>query len=672
MSLTHAQDMPRASSSKTLYTPVFYATPSPSLQGSDMSDKAILKAYLDRMSKQHIALATKVQEVPPSPTTPEAEEQFATRVEALRKRAVEAFKYAHGDPADGKWAALSQLLKLNVARGRTRWLDISTEGKMAEPSFGWINASTEEEWQELEEKLEEETRRVKEEGNRVKSKVESWQRKVASAPMESQPLVVISQQSQPGQMIQRVPTVQNILPAKEKQKSTSQTLGFAVVKRTSRTVINKPKGSVKASASNATAGPSSLSSRPLPRATEPPIDSSGSKPPRVIHQLSESSFLPPSFLSQLETSTPNKNYENKHKPEPIEPQTSSSPLPTPPNIRVYGRQRTMSVLSELPSTPTRYPVQPSTTVQAQREKRAHSVTPPQAMKKARIHEGSSPASPQSPPQVVNPITPVVTPKRVQLPRLTDLIQSAKKSKASRKTRSANTSSDVTPAPVSPHKPEVQPVIDEVHLESSIAAVQSEPSIAEAQPDPVMTEAQSELVIADFKTLSETAIPEARPGIEIPREEEEEEMQEEVLQPETTILKPIDKAELEPVEGLLAGPFEEDLTPGAYDYTTRLTNDEDDDDRDRSSVYNLIASPARSLSSLAASDSDSESDNGLDFAPPFTSTQVDGKEKTLGWMGYNSQFDVDGKVDMVSKFMENDVDFAGWLRDPSTESAGESQ
>ena len=101
-----------------------------------------------------------------------------------------------------------------------------------------------------------------------------------------------------------------------------------------------------------------------------------------------------------------------------------------------------------------------------------------------------------------------------------------------------------------------------------------------------------------------------------------------------------------------------------------------------------ASPAKSLSSLAASDSGSDDDEdrmnidmdltlGHRFDPPLASTQTQGKgstkkDRSLGWMGYNSQFDVDGKVDEVSKFMEKDVsvggdfdfDYDGWMREPS--------
>ncbi|KAG6916411.1 hypothetical protein DXG01_006939 [Tephrocybe rancida] len=596
--------IPHATSSKTLYTPVFYATPLSSLLDAE---KPFPKLYLERMSKKHIALATKVQEVPPSRSaSPDSDEHSAARVDALRKRAEEAFKQANGDPADGKWAALSQILKLNVARNR-RWLHTTTEGKMAESSFGWINAETEEEWEEWDTKWLA--------ADRVKRKVEDWNRDVEGAP-----IVSISQQ------VERAPTAQNILA---KEKRTNSFLGFPVVKRSSLNVIGKKtKGLAKASASNAAAGPSSLSSRPIPRAPEPPLGSSVSKPLRPIQDLSESSFLPPSFPSQLDTSTPNKIFEKRHKPEPIVlAPPSSSPLPTPPSVRVYGRQRTMSTLSELPSTPTRTPP-PPTTAQAQHGKRARSVTPPQSVKKACIREGS----PLVVPPVITPITPVVTPQRAQLPRLTDLIASSKKAKAAsprRRLKGADASAEVTPAPPVP---------------------ESKSKVQQEVVPPEESEQESE-------QLGFT------PVLDQPREEE--------LEPD-----PADEAQ----EDLLPPVIDEDLTPGLYEYTTRLTHDEDEDDRDRSSAYNLIASPARSLSSLAASDSDSEKEenDGPGFAPPFTSTQnqMNGKEKTLGWMGYNSQFDVDGKVDMLSKFMEKDVDvdFAGWLEDPSVElePAGESQ
>ena len=114
---------------------------------------------------------------------------------------------------------------------------------------------------------------------------------------------------------------------------------------------------------------------------------------------------------------------------------------------------------------------------------------------------------------------------------------------------------------------------------------------------------------------------------------------------------------------------------------------------------LDLSPAKSLSSLAGSDSEDEDEDqalGLDLSPssfhPFaTSTQhhPEGGRKgqqydltsspflgrsgaaglSLGFGGYNSQFDVAGQVDKVDKLLEKDVDYEGWLRDPSLEREG---
>ncbi|KAG6878811.1 hypothetical protein C0992_007524 [Termitomyces sp. T32_za158] len=602
MTFTEAQGMPCATNSKTLYTPIFYSTPSSSLSGSEVYAKPVPKAYLERMSKQHIALATKVQEVPSSrPVSPGSEERSTARVDALRQRVQEAYKYANGDPADGKWSAVVQLLRLNVTR-RRRWLDTTTRGKMAESSCGWINAETEEEWEEWEAKWAEE--------DRVNKKVQNWQRDIEAAPVESASIVSLSQQKE----IQRVPTEQNVLT---KDKRATSSLGFPVVKRSSLNVVGKPKGYMKASANNVPATPSSLGIQPIPHVpVETPFDSSGSKQQRPIQDLSESSFLPPSF-SQIDTSTPNDKTQQKHKPEPIifAPPSESSPLPTPPSIRTYGRRGTMSTISERPSSPTQNLRQSSAIIEPQREKRARSVTPPQAMKKTRVKKDSpirTPARRPSPPNVVTPITPTVTPQRAQLPRLIDLIASSKKAQAAsskRKLRSRNTSSDVT-----------------------------------------------RTTVTELKALEKVLSP--QPEANSSHKEKEEKEKAIALEHEE---------ELEPEQPNNLPP---NLPTGMYDYTIPLTNDEDQDDRDRSSVYNLIASPARSLSSLAASDSDSEPEDGQAnmFNPPFTSTQVDGKEKALGWMKYNSQFDVDGNVDLVSKFMEKDVDvdFGGWLKDSSPE------
>jgi hypothetical protein len=116
-----------------------------------------------------------------------------------------------------------------------------------------------------------------------------------------------------------------------------------------------------------------------------------------------------------------------------------------------------------------------------------------------------------------------------------------------------------------------------------------------------------------------------------------------------------------------------------------------------SVLDPDISPTKSLSSLAGSDSEDEDDGvndqalDLNFSPSFnpyaTSTQRQnyphegrnspflrengkaGAALSLGFGGYNSQFDVAGQVDKVDKLLEKDVDYEGWLRDPSLEREG---
>ncbi|KAL0947848.1 hypothetical protein HGRIS_013909 [Hohenbuehelia grisea] len=109
----------------------------------------------------------------------------------------------------------------------------------------------------------------------------------------------------------------------------------------------------------------------------------------------------------------------------------------------------------------------------------------------------------------------------------------------------------------------------------------------------------------------------------------------------------------------------------------------------------LASPAKSMSSLAGSDS--EEDDANDYIPGFTQTPngedafavpkvklgatdndaeilsqesgmvVGSQADNFGGVPfgvYNSQFDVEGEVGRVNELLEKDVDFDGWLRDVS--------
>lgn len=113
----------------------------------------------------------------------------------------------------------------------------------------------------------------------------------------------------------------------------------------------------------------------------------------------------------------------------------------------------------------------------------------------------------------------------------------------------------------------------------------------------------------------------------------------------------------------------------------------------------MSSPAKSLSSIAGSDSEDSDEEAGDalrdttfinaakgFEPLGASTQADGgggfafggmSQASVGggirsFGMYNSQFDVEGEVDRVSELLERDVDFDGWLRDASIKDDAEEE
>ncbi|KAG5642044.1 hypothetical protein DXG03_003742 [Asterophora parasitica] len=622
MSKYSSKTRPR-STTKSGYT-VFYATSQSSASGSTLSTD-VPGAYVDYMAKKRAALC-QIEEIPSSMRgSPGAEDDAVSqsRVDDLRKRVQEAFTYANGDTADGKWGTVVQLLRLPVAR-RTRWLGSTTDGQPPEESsIGWINARTEREWEEWEGRFKQQLL--------LKQRVQSWQQKVEDTPVQHGPVVSISldreepEQSEPLK-VKRATTLQNVTVRNQ------SALSFPVVKRSSLNVVGKPKPTQKSGSNGAipVAGPS----RRAPESQVDKTSSPANAPRKVIEDLSETvrtlnvplfaersntrvkSFLPPSFPSELQTSTPNAKTDRRRKPEPIILVPPSSPLLTPPSVRAYGSQRKLGVSSSLPeppSTPTRYP-KPTSAIASPRisirEKRARSVTPQHAaikqVKKARTEPVLPVSTPearvtQSTPAV--PITPEITPQRKQLPKLTELLASSKKAKISPRSKTL-----LRKELLSPPLPEPLP---------------APPRKAEDE------------------------------------EEEEGEQEEQEPPPEVENDKET---------------FQHSIFDGQDPDTDTYEPLNDTDLGSRVGLHYGIASPAKSLSSLAASESDDEevhdplADLDLDmdmsgFEPPFASTQAGAGG---GWVGYNSQFDVDGKVDLVSKFIEKDVDFDGWLRDPSAE------
>ncbi|KAF8802986.1 hypothetical protein BYT27DRAFT_7341092 [Phlegmacium glaucopus] len=364
------------------------------------------------------------------------------------------------------------------------------------------------------------------------------------------------------------------------------------------------------------------------------------------------------------TSTPNAKFifSGKRKPEPI-PFTASpsllpidgpavsfsSPLSSPPVTKVYGRtkqdqllEKSMSLpaipsttallpLPSLPTTPTRN----RDDVINDNNKRPLN-SPDRAVKKARtmpsldsslIGAGSPRLTTVFPPSTPHedgtnlPLPLPTTPKRQNLPTLTELLASAKKGKKKS------------------HSPK------SLKPKSAVGAG------------------------VDSNNKSKFRFPSPLPHPPVPP--------------------------LSPIAGLEDNPYM--LDPYAISVNhSALELDID-----------LDLSPTKSLSSLAGSDSEDDDDDELNrqllgsnfpsssFNPYVTSTQHqnyahEGGSKvpfitgphsspflgengravlSLGFGGYNSQFDVAGQVDKVDKLLEKDVDYEGWLRDPSLEREG---
>ncbi|PPQ96743.1 hypothetical protein CVT26_010228 [Gymnopilus dilepis] len=169
------------------------------------------RTYLEHLQRKHFALAQIVREEPASPirfASPSDDEdadpgtrekriedrqatllaEREARITALRAQVHQALIKAEGNPADGKWAFLGALLRLQSTSGYSpapaptstrpnatataRWVGTRTDKPAPKPleGMGWINAQTDVEWREWEKRYTEE--------RRVKEKVESWKRRV--------------------------------------------------------------------------------------------------------------------------------------------------------------------------------------------------------------------------------------------------------------------------------------------------------------------------------------------------------------------------------------------------------------------------------------------------------------------------------------------------------------
>ncbi|KAG1749509.1 hypothetical protein EDB19DRAFT_1846924 [Suillus lakei] len=378
----------------SLYTPVF----PPSLErrstgrkGASSSNKLSQLSTTEILRDIHLFLATKPEVLAPSsrPSSP----SFDENVENLKHSVLEAVDAARGDAGDRKWNQVSEKLKMGCVRGRYRVTGLNQRWHPAE-NAEWILPDDEETWLRLE-KERAEARRLK--GNakqsrhpgnvsiaavapfrgsnlaanqppvemiqapatvspktmqNVKEKVAKWQATISTpegvSVSEKTPTAtpVLGSASKPGMKLTTLP----------KDKSQSSSLGFPVVKRNVATLTGKkakgrpdrhtppnfrvhgdPDGDHTRGGSKSPAAPSG---------DEPERASCGT-PLRSLHapdgdvpkitDFPETPYLPPSFPSQLETSTPQPRHDTavpvRTKPPPIYPVCPSSSIPRPSTPR---------------------------------------------------------------------------------------------------------------------------------------------------------------------------------------------------------------------------------------------------------------------------------------------------------------------------------------------------
>ena len=459
--------------------------------------------YLDMLHKTRNDLIQLVSEVPASrPSSPRTDK----RVESLRDKVQEAYNLARGETADGKWGHLVEMLRLGCTRPRyRRWVvGVRTGAGERNTETDWVSPDTELKFTQWDREWKENVR-LKQKVENWKARIDvvpDPDSHPPSVPISLLDAVDDSFSVKAGDSSMGSITKRGTMRFKEggllRSSKSSSSLGFPVVKHTSLTALGSKKG--KGHSDHPKVVPASRPEEILAQVPDlkdegrqsdppnrPPTPSFPSLPPTNIienasphpklyakvasqpmpssssMEISEVSekvkfamckfkfclltvmvqlFLPPSFPSQLNTSTPKpgKQIPAREKPPPIEPRPFFSPPSSPKPLRGFDPPELVSLSSSLPlPSATRKRPRPlnstSDDMNIAFSKQTLLRSPAQPLKKARtmptIHNGS-PLVPRVPNSATSALLGPSTPTR-HLPTLTELLASAKKSKSHRST-----------------------------------------------------------------------------------------------------------------------------------------------------------------------------------------------------------------------------------------------
>ncbi|KAH9930882.1 uncharacterized protein B0H18DRAFT_991698 [Fomitopsis serialis] len=421
--------------------------------------------FAERISKARLDYSNLPEQLCPSsrPASP----QVSSRAEDLKQAIMDAVTMANSNPTHPKWSHLTHMVRLHCTRrgyvGAGEGVRIGDVQKADIPSVEWrwgrkFNSRdrTSKYFQPGEEEdLEDPVRTPAKKADIIREKVKTWQANVVSVEDDQPPI----QQDEPSM------STTAVNKGKLKDMASQGTLSQG-----SSVTTKKPgKDSRKAALAAADPPDARQSPRTCGLASAPVVELQPSAPissesNAVITEVSEMSFLPPSFPSQLRTSTPPLD-KAKAKPPPIMPSSPLSPPPPTQHITLPGISDQSSPVHRAQKRGRSNSPRHSDAMDISAELRQ---SPPNKKARTTAPDSSSSAPippPSTPPPPASsasndavspvrnyglgnaqglPIETPTTPERQALPTLTDLLASSRRSKARPRPPRGRRSPPITP------------------------------------------------------------------------------------------------------------------------------------------------------------------------------------------------------------------------------------
>ncbi|KAH8100370.1 hypothetical protein BXZ70DRAFT_186919 [Cristinia sonorae] len=661
------------------------------------------QGYIERLAEQYRKMASLPSELePPSRPTSPGLSTRATDLQGLILRAVED---SHFEPSHPKWGHVSRLVRMastSRRRGAAPGVRVGEKVEVDVGDYVFVMPDTEEGWEECERRwaarklnapaatsrdakgkgkaretkskywsngpakkprLSAEVLREEEEDpvskeDRVTNRVLSWQAEVVRAELPEVPTVETP--------VSAVAVVAKTNMAKPVPRPKRQSpLEFPVVKHAGPSNSGKPGRGMQESKSVPSQPEADVEMLSPERPKTPPSVKEVPEPmdissPMGIADISEASFLPPSFPSHLETSTPKDaekvkqgSITEKHKPAPIYPRPflySSPPSPPPSHTSPFSPARPGQYSPQRLGMSSSLPIiSPSARIRTKGEsrplKRSRPLTPPDddvfvtgVSKKIRTDApndnerltSSAPLPPSSPPVVTPPLSkPNSPPQRVGLVRTGSGLGNAKG----------------LPVPETPNRKELPCLTD--------LLASSRRSKPRPRPPSRKTKLSKDSIIPDDGGESSNHNPDPPHKDVLPTLQDDEDAIPEVSPAKTYFSSPASGSSQSTPQSLKRRP-RSPISPlfgtgglGIGRFSPQFTSTQRRDAAGSSLSQSIFR---RGFGAHQESQHSQSSAPGL----------VKGSSGMFGM--YNSQFDVEAQVGHVSDLLDRDVDFGEFLKD----------